>query len=137
MQVDEIMTDDVTTIEVTASIGDALALMEEHSIRHLPVVRGREIIGMISDRDVRGLGLSLVTDLESFDKLKGRLGQPVSGVMTGAVITVETTTDVGEVMDLFCEEKVGAVPVVEGSTQNLVGIVSTVDVLRALRDRVD
>lgn len=137
MNVDEIMTEAVTTIEENATVGAALQIMEEERIRHLPVVRGSEVVGMLSDRDVRGLGLSLVTDLESFDALKGRLAQPVSSVMSGDVLTVESSTDVGEVLDLFIEEKIGAVPVVEGDTRDLVGIVSTVDLLRALRDSLE
>jgi acetoin utilization protein AcuB len=137
MNVDEIMTDGVTTIDEDATVGAALEIMDEQRIRHLPVVRGREVVGMVTDRDLRGLGLSLVNDLESFDALKGRLAQPVSSVMSADVITTETGTDVSEILDLFVEEKIGAVPVVEGDTRDLVGIVSTVDVIRALRDNLE
>lgn len=137
MNVDEIMTDTVTSIDEDATVGAALQIMEEQGIRHLPVVRGREVVGMLSDRDVRGLGLSLVTDLESFDALKGRLARPVSAVMSGDVLSVETSAEVSELLDLFIEEKIGAVPVVEGDTRDLVGIVSTVDLLRALRSNLE
>lgn len=137
MTADEIMTADVTTLDEGSTLGDALELMEEQDIRHVPVVRGGEVIGMLSDRDLRSLGVSLVSDLESLDKLQARLQGKVSSLMTGNVFTVDRAADVKDVMDLMIEEKVSAVPVVEDDTATLVGIISYVDVLRALRDTLD
>ena len=136
MNVEEIMTEDVTTIEEDANLGAALEIMEERRIRHLPVVRGSEVVGMLSDRDMRGLGLSLVTDLESFETLRGRLGATVASAMSTNILTVERESDVTDCLALFIEEKVGAIPVVEGDSRDLVGIVSTIDLLRALRDQL-
>jgi acetoin utilization protein AcuB len=137
MTAEEIMTDDVTTIDEGATLGAALEIMEEQGIRHLPVVRGREVVGMLSDRDVRGLGVSLVHDLEALDRLQARLGAKVTTAMSGNVLTVSRVTDVKEIVDLILEEKVSAVPVVEEDTNDLVGIVSYVDVLRAVGDALD
>ena len=118
-------------------MGAALEVMEEQGIRHLPVVRGREVIGMLSDRDVRGVGVSLVHDLESLDQLQAKLRQKVTEVMSGNVLSVGPQSDVGEVVDLILDEKVSAVPVVDEETSDLVGIVSYVDVLRAVRNSLD
>ena len=137
MTAEEIMTDDVTTIDEGATLGAALEVMEEQEIRHLPVVRGREVIGMLSDRDVRGVGVSLVTDLESLDRLQGKLGTRVTEVMSGNVLSVGPASDVSRIIDLMVEERVSAVPVVDEETSDLVGIVSYVDVLRVLRDSLD
>ena len=54
--------------------------------------------------------------------------------MSTNLLTVTRVSDVVDVIDLLLEEQVGAVPVVDG--ENLVGIVSYVDVLRALRDEL-
>lgn len=137
MTADEIMTDDVTTIDEGASLGAALEIMEEKNIRHLPVVRGREVIGMLSDRDLRGVGVRLVHDIESLDRLQARLGQPVTELMSANVLSVGPTADVKDIVDLMIEEKVSAVPVIDEERSELVGIVSTVDVLRTLRDAAD
>jgi CBS domain-containing protein len=134
MTADEIMTDDVTTIEEHQSLAQALEIMEEKGIRHLPVVRGREVLGMLSDRDLRGFGMSLVSDMETLDKLKARLGAPVSTAMSADVVSVEPTSEVAEVVDLLIEEKLSAVPVIDEESNELVGIVSYIDVLRAMRD---
>lgn len=137
MTADDIMTDDVTTIDEGATLGAALEIMEEQGIRHLPVVRGREVIGMLSDRDLRGVGLSMVHDIETLDRLQARLGRKVTELMTGNVLTVGPESPVAEIVDLMVEEKVSAVPVVNAEGNELVGIVSYIDVLRALRDAAD
>jgi CBS domain-containing protein len=131
----EIMTEDVTTIDADASLADALQLLAEIEVRHLPVLDDGELVGMLSDRDVRSLGLH-VTDLESLDQLRTRTNTPVSDVMSGGVISIGPATEVSEIIDLMLEEKVGAVPVVDEESTELVGMVSYVDVLRALRDSV-
>ena len=137
MNAAEIMTENVTTIEESTTIGEALQIMEEQDIRHLPVVRGEEVIGMLSDRDLRALGISLVTDVEGMDRLQARFRGKVTDLMSSNVITVDPETDVQEIVDVMLEEKISAVPVVDEDTGRLVGIVSYVDVLRAVRNIID
>jgi len=136
MTADEIMTDDVTTIDETATLAQAVEVMEERGIRHLPVVRGRELVGMLSDRDLRGYGVSMVNDVETLERLQARLGEPVSNAMSADVIRVGPATDVPEVVDLLLEEHIHAVPVVDDDTDILIGIVSADDVLRAMRAKL-
>lgn len=136
MTAEELMTDDVTTVDETASLAAALEILSQLEIRHVPVVHDGEVTGMISDRDLRSLGLDIVTDLESLERIKARLQAPVSSLMTGGVVTVDRSTDVSEIIDLMLEEKVGAIPVVDEETNELVGIVSYVDVLRAAREQL-
>lgn len=137
MNAAEIMTENVTTVEESTTIGEAFQLMEEQEIRHLPVVRGQEVVGMLSDRDLRALGLSLVTDIEGMDRLQARFAGKVTDLMSSNVLTVDPETDVQEIVDLMLEEKISAVPVVDEDTGRLAGIVSYVDVLRAVRNIID
>ena len=53
---EEIMTADVTTVDEDTSLGAALEVMQEKRIRHLPVVRGERLVGLLSDRDLKALG---------------------------------------------------------------------------------
>lgn len=131
MIADDIMTRRPITVTERDSIGDALKLLAEEDIRHLPVVRGTDVVGMLSDRDFRGLGISLVQDLESYDKLRGRLGRSVSTLMTGGVVTVGRDADVTEIVELMLEEKLSAVAVVETGTTELAGVISYMDILEA------
>lgn len=137
MTVDEIMTENPVVVSEMTTLGEALDILSELEIRHLPVVREGEVVGMLSDRDLRTLGLSLINDVESVDGLRTRLNARVTSLMTGDVITIGRDASIRELVDLMISEKVGAIPVVETDTNNLVGIVSYIDILQALGDKLD
>lgn len=140
MIVQEIMTENPVTVTESTSIANAMQTMAEREIRHLPVVRGErseDVVGILSDRDFGSLGIALVNDEESYDRLRGRLAENVSVLMTGGVITVDQDASVGELIDLMTDDKLSALPVVESGTRRLVGIVSYVDVLKATRGLLD
>ncbi len=118
MTAEEIMTDDVRVVDENATVGQAIELLAEISIRHLPVVRDGEVVGMVSDRDLRSIGVGLVQDMEGYDRLKARLGAPITSLMSGNVLSVDRATDVREIIDLMLEEKIGAVPVVDEDSED-------------------
>ena len=130
----ELMTENVATVSAETSLAAALEIMQEKNIRHLPVVREQQLVGMLSDRDLRGLGLRLVVDMESLERLESKLGATVGSLMSSNLLTVTEIAELEEILDLFVDEHVGAVPVVEG--EKLLGIISYVDVLRAVRDQL-
>lgn len=133
MLVEEIMTVDPVTVTEETTIGDALSVMTEKGVRHLPVVRGAEVVGILSDRDFADIGASLLNGNKDFESLRAQLSQQVNSLMSGGVLTVDSDADLTEVTDLVVEEKLSALPVVESGSQRLVGIVSYVDLLRAAR----
>jgi CBS domain-containing protein len=135
--VQDIMTSAPMTVSLQTSIGDALNTLTEEGIRHLPVTRGGEVVGILSDRDLGSLGLSLVSDVETRDGVRARLSQPVASLMSGGVITIEQNAELSEAVELLIEEKLSALPVVEGGTTTLVGIVSYIDLLRAAGPALD
>lgn len=132
MDVEEVMTQNPQTIETSASVRDALKLMMEMDVRHLPVVDGPELVGIVSDRDLR----AIIPFSEEVDtsELGRALSQSVSDLMSGDVQSVGPETDLGELIDLMVEYRIGAMPVVAKGTKDLVGIVSYIDVLKAARD---
>ncbi len=135
MRAIDIMSDKVTTIRATQSLADAIDALSETNTRHLPVLGDAgQVVGMVSDRDLRSLGLVRTPDLQTLGRLHDRLRTAVSSAMSADVATVGPQTDVKELIDTMLEAGVGAVPVVDDVTDELVGIVSYVDVLRALRD---
>jgi CBS domain-containing protein len=137
MIADDIMTPKPLTVSETVSIGDAMTLMAEHNVRHLPVTRGSDVVGILSDRDLRNLGVSMVNDMYGYENLRARLSQPVSVLMSGGVITVGRDASVAEIVDVLLEEKLSALPVVESGTQELAGIVSYIDVLRVVQPMLE
>jgi CBS domain-containing protein len=134
MNAEDIMTRDPLTVSDQTTIGEALQLLEEHDIRHLPVVRDDAVVGMLSERDLRGLGLALLKHADDPERVRSRLTGRIAALMSGAVVTVDADADLKDVVDILIEEKIGAVPVVEPGTAHLVGIISYIDVLREARD---
>lgn len=129
--ISEVMTPKPTAIRRTATARSALATMLELDVRHLPVVNeSHELVGMISDRDLR----AMPSGSREVEALVGRqvdLGAKVDTIMSADVMSVEADDDIIEALELMLEHRVGAVPVVNGE-QRLVGIVSYLDVLRVL-----
>ena len=128
MVVEEIMSKDPFALDVRATVEEALAQLAEADIRHLPIVESGALVGILSDRDLRE---AVPGGLWSSSPV---LGEAVSSIMSSNVVSATPETDLGEVVDAMIEHKIGAVPVVEADSAKLIGIVSYVDVLRALRE---
>jgi acetoin utilization protein AcuB len=97
-------------------------------------VDGDQLVGIVSDRDLRAFLAPSMLELEKPEDVRKRLAQPVSTVMNADVVSVTPETDLSEVIEMMIDQKVGAVPVVQPGTDELVGIVSYIDVLRAAQD---
>jgi acetoin utilization protein AcuB len=129
----DLMTEDPVTIPMMAKVGQALRLLHSLDVRHLPVVdEDGALVGMLSDRDLRGLAIPDVAGGEYVGTIETSLDALVSSIMTSDVISVDVEADAAEIVDLMIDRKIGAVPVVDGDGA-LVGIVSYVDLLRELR----
>ena len=113
MRMNEIMSSPVAAIEASASGETALSEMRLHNTHHLVVLRGREIIGVLSSRDVADKRDRFVAELMSRD-----------------VLTVEPRTTVRQAANLLRGRYIGCLPVVEGG--KLVGMVTTSDLLELL-----
>lgn len=114
------MTRDVVTVHPTATVVDAFETIRSHNIRHLPVVDGARLLGVVSDRDLR---LALGPDGDN------ATGTTVEDVMTGSVVTTTPGTPVESAARLLTENRIGCLPVLDDS--ELVGILTESDLLRA------
>ncbi|ENQ3107860.1 acetoin utilization protein AcuB [Bacillus sp. 491mf] len=127
MIVEEIMNPNVTTLRPTDTIETALRTLAAHSIRHIPVVNEQyEVVGIISDRDVRDASPSILDEHVSKDSLK----EPIERIMKYPVMTCHPLDFVEEIGTLFFENKIGCLPVTKGG--RLVGIISESTVLYTL-----
>ena len=135
MNLNHVMTTSPSTIAADATVAQAIEMLHDLDVRHLPVVQGDELVGMLSDRDLRGLSLATTGGDEAQVAAGRYLERTVADVMVGDVVTLDSSDDVAEAIDMLLEHRVGAVPVVD-RFGSLVGIVSYVDLLRAGRDYV-
>lgn len=133
MEVHEIMQTDVAVLSPRASLREVADLMHERDVRHVPVLEGGEIVGIVSDRDVRCYLTELYRSEPESTPSSARKIIPVREVMQSKPIAVDASADVREVIDLLLDYKIGAV-VVSDLEGHLQGIVSYEDVLRGLRE---
>lgn len=123
------MTAQPVTVERGASLRLAAELMELEEVRHLPVMEGQRLVGILSDRDVRLAWTSKATTLQPHE-LSGVLEQITVGeIMTQPPISVSPAMRIEAAANVLIQERIGALPVVEENA--LVGILSYQDILEA------
>jgi len=118
MQVKKRMTKKVVTIGKEATITDAINLMKEHSIRHLPVVEERELIGWVTESDIRGAYLASLIEQVS-----------IGDIMIKDPITIAPEANLEEAAELLYRHGIGGLPVVDKS--KLVGVITVADIMAA------
>lgn len=127
MLVEEIMKTEVITLSPEAPIKEALRLLHQHHIRHIPIVDTEGILaGIVSDRDVRDASPSI------FDKdaKAAELDHPIKSIMSHPVVTIHPLDFVEDIASIFYEEEFACLPVVSQGT--LIGIVTEKDMLYTL-----
>jgi acetoin utilization protein AcuB len=132
MKAQDVMTEGPASVRSTVPLREAIAVLQSLDVRHLPVIdRHGELVGLLSDGDLRKYSFSEVRPELSVDPLARRLELPVSYVMSRAIFAVRPETELQEIANLMIDQQIGAVPVVN-SDGTLVGIVSCVDLPREL-----
>lgn len=131
----DIMTENPVTSTELMSVAEALGLLYELDVRHLPVVRGRELVGIISDRDFSAFTGAAEDDV--IDAVESARSSTVGNFMNTSPVKVDPETNVRDVVELMLLHRVGAVPVADLDTGDLLGIVSYVDLLRVLQETLE
>ncbi|MBB6452135.1 acetoin utilization protein AcuB [Salirhabdus euzebyi] len=127
MLVEEVMKRDVITLPPHEKIETALKLLNQYHIRHIPIVdEQNQVIGIVSDRDVRDASPSIFDRATKAEQLKNE----IQSIMSSPVITVHPLDFVEEVAGIFYDQEIACVPVTEDN--KLVGIVTEKDVLYTL-----
>jgi len=117
------MTTSPHSIGVEQTLSVAHSMMREHAIRHLPVLHGGKLLGMLTDRD-----LGLVESLAGVDPTKVTVEEAMSTV----VYSVSPESPLDEVVGTMGEHKYGSAVVMQNG--KVVGIFTTVDVCRAFAE---
>ena len=134
MPVQNWMTTDVVSVGPDTSLLKVGKLMKDHHIRRIPVVdENGQVIGIISDRDVRDASPSKATTLDMYEMHYLLAELKAKNIMTAKPITVKPTDTVEQAALIMLDNKVGGLPVVDDSGK-LVGIISDHDVFKALVD---
>jgi len=135
-KVNEYMTRLVISVRPHTGIREAFFKMKENHIRHLPVVdANNKLIGIISDRELRRPDwVDESRDIAHVYYLEDELS--VGDVMIKNVLVLHTYDTLRKAVRLLLGNNIGAAPVLD-KTGTLVGLLSAVDLLRALDDSID
>ncbi|MCK4788470.1 MAG: CBS domain-containing protein [Desulfobacteraceae bacterium] len=125
------MSKTVITVNVNDSMHDAMKLLKEHNIRMLPVMKEGELVGIITDRDIKRASASDATTLEIHELTYLMIRIKAIDVMNKDPITVRFDHTVEETAEVLLNNKISGAPVV-GDKGNVVGIITQTDLFRAL-----
>ncbi|MCK6556178.1 CBS domain-containing protein [Candidatus Binatia bacterium] len=140
MLIERWMTRRVHVVKPRDSIRHAREIMETNRVNQLPVVVDHEVVGIVTDRDLRDAYPSV---FDAQPRRPGRSGEPpadpshiaVETVMTSNVVTLGPQDSVVEAARRMRRERIGAIPVVDNG--RLVGIVTRSDILDAFTALVE
>jgi acetoin utilization protein AcuB len=108
------MSSPVHTVAPETLAADAVTLLRRHAIRHLPVLEGDQVVGVVTDRDLRGTAGDT----------------PIRAIMSQPVTVVTPRTGIDRAARLLFDRRIGCLPVVEDG--RLVGILTQTDAVAAL-----
>ena len=126
-----IMTKDVITLKTTDSLETAELLFKKNHIRHIPVVSGEAIIGMLSYTDL--LRISFADAIDEHEEYVDTVVYnmfTIEQVMAKNLVSVPSTTTIKEVAEILSKKEFHAIPVEDNG--KLVGIVTTTDLMNFL-----
>lgn len=128
MKVKDIMVKEVATLDVNDELSLANDIMRLGRIRHLPVVDGPHLVGIVSERDLFRTSLAHALGYADKDTRDLMKTLRIKDVMVTGVITIPAEMELCEATKIMIEEKIGCLPVVEDS--RLVGLITETDILQ-------
>ena len=133
MQVRDLMTEGLTTIDDTMTCHDAVERMMRRGVRHLAVVDKRGgLSGVVTDRDLRHhlFDPKVLKQVGAVTVEALLKATPVAHVMSTPAITIEASEPLENATRRMLERKIGSLPVVDHG--QLIGILTETDVLRRI-----
>lgn len=128
MLVKDRMTLDPVTITPVTSFPEAFRIMRENRIRHLPVMDGKKLVGVVARTDLLHASPSVATTLSVFEINYLLANLHVKEVMSSPAITVLEDAPLEEVARLMVDKKIGCLPVMRDGT--MVGLITETDIFR-------
>jgi CBS domain-containing protein len=126
--------DIMQTSFVTVSAGDTLSTVEDimtlGGVRHMPVVRGGALVGVVSERDLLRASLSNLTGFGHEERRAFLQVVEITRVMSTPPVTISPEAEIERAARLLTEKRIGCLPVVEDG--KLVGLLTETDVLRCI-----
>jgi CBS domain-containing protein len=131
--IEKVLSRDVVTVHLGQSVSDVRKLLATNDFHHVPVVSGKKLIGMISAADILGISVEGVgSDTRSMDAYLDHQFS-IEEIMVRDLQTLPIQSTIAQAADALADGSFHALPVVDGEG-DLVGLVTTTDLIRYLRD---
>ena len=127
--VSEIMQREVATLREQDHLTVADDVMRLGQVRHMPVLAGERLVGIVSNRDLLAASLTSALEFGARERRAFLRSVEVREVMTKDVVSVGPDMTIAKAARILIERRIGCLPVVKG--EELVGIVTETDLLRA------
>ncbi len=127
-RVREIMETKLVTISASERLSTVEDIMTLGRVRHMPVVQGGELVGVVSERDLLRASLSVLSKHRDAERRMFLDVVEISRVMSSPPVVIGPDATIREAALLMADRKIGCLPVVEAD--QLVGLVTETDVLR-------
>jgi CBS domain-containing membrane protein len=128
LKVSDIMTAEVITLAEDDTLADARSCMDRGHVRHLPVMRGGRLVGLVTHRDLLAASLSVFAARSAEEEHRLLASIPVRELMHDA-IAIPPEMSVREAARIMLDNQFGCLPVID-ETGTLLGIVTDADYLR-------
>jgi CBS domain-containing protein len=128
VRVRDLMHEKIVTISVSERLSTVEDIMTLGRVRHMPVVHGGKLVGVVSERDLLRASLSNLTSFRSEERRAFLHAVEIARVMSTPPVVIGPDASAKEAARIMAERKIGCLPVLEGD--QLVGLVTETDVLR-------
>jgi predicted transcriptional regulator len=127
-RVRDIMSEQIVTISSDDSLSTVEDIMTLGGVRHMPVVRGGQLVGVVSERDLLRASLSNLSSFGSEQRRAFLQVVEIKRVMSTPPVVIHPDASLEEAALLMAERKIGCLPVLEQG--RLIGLLTETDVLR-------
>ena len=127
--VGDVMSPNALTLSPQATLEEAILFERKHRVRHIPIMQGGLLVGIVTDRDIKQATPSIVSGIDRDNYEVVLQTTMLEQIMTRDPVTATRATPLADAVDLFAQRRVGCLPVVEGGL--VVGIITGTDLLRA------
>jgi acetoin utilization protein AcuB len=133
MKVKDIMVQDVATLDIDDELSLANDIMKLGRIRHLPVVQGTKLVGLLSERDLFRSSLVEALGHEPAKTREVMKAVRIQDIMVKNLISLGPEADIKEAAQLMLQHKIGCIPVVRDG--ELLGLITETDILRLFLEK--
>lgn len=131
--VQTIMTATLVTVHLGQALSDVRKAMADGGFHHVPVVSGKKLVGILSSTDILRVSYEYQVDPRQVDAILDH-NITIEQLMTTEPVKLRNTNTIREAVDIFATGKFHSLPVVDAD-DNLVGLVTTTDVLRYMAEQ--